>query len=780
MKVKRLLVTLGSSFAFAAALVSCGFAQEGDSDYEEKIKTIDLSQYENSYWQNTKTDSWAGASRTFELESADAELSTGATYIPYYTGDNGTKVDIDASKIKGLNSITYDYYNRTTTTEAFSTFYNSINSRTAIEGGAPKEAGEYWVVANFHVDEDRYHTIKPWIAKINIYIQSPYSSSDITWNDAEGPASVGNPMEDALLDGVTLNYTQPGNKDVNGYTTITGLTGISGYKYEFHANSLSGTTLNSYLDVKNEGTYYAVLKLKAGNFYSLPTLKAGVSDGESYIKITLTGSEIVSEYTISYETEFETAPVSTSTTGTIATSNLPTLSHDGYVFEGWTWKTGPHAGELVVAGEVINENTVLVAKWSETPYHKISNKAGVLYNSDFNTATTIETYDDTATTHAAGLYQRRNEKTADSTVSPDLNKVVVENGEAKLLNGSQNYGTQLVYDFGTTYTTGVVEIAVDLDFATAFTKNQQPIQFFGTTNYEDTARGIAPVSTLGDIYGIRVLNENGMKFGYRLNGSSYNTTSTGVYPVSEHAAGVYTFYFIFDLDNHTITTTLNNEEWQVITGVTSLSQMRIATGDGNTETFAIDNLAIAYTDTAANSASFDATKLTTGDTYDASVADSTDIEEERAELTETELCDGFFTIVKNGDSTVVKRSGQKKVNDVTNYSSECSSIEFGTGAGLQFTVTDKVTFTVTVASTGGSNVSNFYLKDANDQYITGDAVSTTLQADESGNGYTTTGTGFMTITYTLEAGTYTFISSYNDGTKSRGGRVKTMVVAIAE
>ena len=109
MKVKRLLVTLGSSFAFAAALVSCGFAQEGDSDYEEKIKTIDLSQYEASYWQTGKTDNFS-AVRTQSVETATSTIESGVTYVPYYTSDDGTKIDIDTSKIKGLNSISYDYY----------------------------------------------------------------------------------------------------------------------------------------------------------------------------------------------------------------------------------------------------------------------------------------------------------------------------------------------------------------------------------------------------------------------------------------------------------------------------------------------------------------------------------------------------------------------------------------------------------------------------------------------------------------------------------------------
>lgn len=773
MKVKRLLVTLGSSFAFAAALVSCGFAQEGDADYEEKIKTIDLSQYEASYWQSGKTDSYAGAYRNFRVPTADSELAAGATYVPY-ASSNGSKVDIDVSTIKGLNSITYDYYERTSSTEAFSTFYQSMKSYVKVEGGAPKEAGEYWVVANFHVDEARYHSIDPWVAKINVYIDSPYTSADLVWNDATGTASDGNPLVDAVLGGVTLDYSQPGTKDSEGYTAITGITGVTRYKYEFHSNSITGTTLNSYTDVAGEGTYYAILKLKAGNYYNLPTLQAGSADGEASVKIEITSSgAVVTDYTINYETEFGTAPASTTASnGTIATSNLPGMSYEGYVFEGWAWKTGARAGELVVAGDVVNTETTLVAKWTETTFHKLSNKKGVLYSNNFNTVSDIAAYDDTNMyNNAAGLYQRRNVKTADATVSPDLNKAVIDNGVCNMINSSTNYGTQLVYDFGKEYTSGVIEIAVDMIIDTMFAKAQQPIQFYGTdtiTTFEGKTLSNGPITATGDIYGVRY--DSGI--GYRLNGDKTNGFKV---MNSAFAAGSHTFYFVFDLDAHTVTTTCDGVVWDVIEGITSLSQMRIATGDGNTETFAVDNFAVAYTDAKANNASFDATTLTTGDTG------ADDHSEEKAVLTAEELCDGFFQIVEfdNGGetpNTVVKRSKSSGSGTDKYYLSDCTSIEIGYKAGLQFTVTDTVTFTVTVSSTGGSNVSNFYLKNADGTYVTN--ATTTLTAVE--NGYSITGTTFTSITYTLEAGTYTFTSEYTNDTTTRGGRVKTMVVALVE
>ena len=173
----------------------------------------------------------------------------------------------------------------------------------------------------------------------------------------------------------------------------------------------------------------------------------------------------------------------------------------------------------------------------------------------------------------------------------------------------------------------------------------------------------------------------------------------------------------------------------------------------------------------SNEVSFDATKLTTGDTY---VADTTeDTTEEKAEVTAAELCNGFFTQVIEGEGKIVKRSKQYKVGDVKHYSSECVAIEASAGCGLEFTVTHAVKLTLSLQSTSSSNKSIFVLQ-KNDVSVAA-SNATDLTENETANHYVITGAK-VTVEYELEAGTYEMLylnekaAASDSATVNRGGR----------
>ena len=85
------------------------------------------------------------------------------------------------------------------------------------------------------------------------------------------------------------------------------------------------------------------------------------------------------------------------------------------------------------------------------------------------------------------------------------------------------------------------------------------------------------------------------------------------------------------------------------------------------------------------------------------------------------------------------------------------------GGAVAFTLSRKAVVTVVVASTSGSNTSAFAVVDALNQVIAEDAGLTIVE-----------GTDGLTITYTLEAGSYSIISPESE--YNRGMRVYSVSV----
>ena len=136
--------------------------------------------------------------------------------------------------------------------------------------------------------------------------------------------------------------------------------------------------------------------------------------------------------------------------------------------------------------------------------------------------------------------------------------------------------------------------------------------------------------------------------------------------------------------------------------------------------------------------------------FDATALPAENVADKDALADGTKLAD-YFTVV----GTVTQRVKSDAI-----YAIEVAK---NNGGALEFTVAGKATVTITVSSTGGSNTSAFALVDA-----TGNAMT-------EANGLTeVTGTAAITVTYTVEAGTYKIVSPQSD--YGRGYRIMSVVV----
>lgn len=350
MKAKKLLVTLGASFAMCAALVSCGFAQEGEAGWEDEIKTIDLSAYADSYYQEGESN--APAAVTYLIGGAESDTLAGGLNYPVQTSD-GTA--LDAKNVEGLNSVTYTYFNRDSykTCEQFFLNRATIERNQIIGSVAPTAAGEYYVLAHFDVDTNRFNQLNDWVAMVNIYHESPYGINDLVWEDKNVPYVADTTQYQlATFNGITLPINP---NEVS--SDFKQLVGISSYSYSFTFNGAAVTPQ----EIVNQGTYVATLTFKAKEFYQLPTLEYGVSVG------TATQTTVISSnFTVSYSTKYGTAP--SPVQGSIITAAmLPTLADtDTYAFGGWYFDE--EFTKQAEIGDNITTNTTLYAKWTATKF----------------------------------------------------------------------------------------------------------------------------------------------------------------------------------------------------------------------------------------------------------------------------------------------------------------------------------------------------------------------------------------------------------------------------
>ncbi len=168
----------------------------------------------------------------------------------------------------------------------------------------------------------------------------------------------------------------------------------------------------------------------------------------------------------------------------------------------------------------------------------------------------------------------------------------------------------------------------------------------------------------------------------------------------------------------------------------------------------------AKVNAATNNYNFDYSAITIGDGTTTKPAD-------KAALSQVMLGDAnSFLHIKNGDEP----------NSKVTYRTSNGVIELvEDNLSVDFTGTGSISFGV--ASTGGSNVSNFGLKSGS-SYLTattvGDGLTLLSDPGDYGN-YQFTGTTVRNLTYTItNPGTYTLVSYYSTSSAARGCRIKTV------
>lgn len=124
-----------------------------------------------------------------------------------------------------------------------------------------------------------------------------------------------------------------------------------------------------------------------------------------------------------------------------------------------------------------------------------------------------------------------------------------------------------------------------------------------------------------------------------------------------------------------------------------------------------------------------------------------------------------FASEKNSFITFL--SGSTKSDQYRTSSGGCFEIK---GDRLQVTLTHAGTITIAFASTGTDNTSDFGLKKADGTFVSGTGATASTTAGM----YSVSGTSFVEITFTVEAGTYTITTGST--TYDRGARINKLVV----
>lgn len=610
MRTKRLLVTLGASFAFGSALISCGFAQPGDKDYEEKYQEIDLSAYKDSYWQEGQTDAISDTIHEVII-GKESSATADAAKVQYDLKDaDGNSINIDS--VKGLKGIDYTYFKRAsylkdTTADNYQKFYEGDRKTGNLKYlkdeavAVPTEAGEYFVVASFRVDEDRYKPVDPWVATVNVYHESPYSAEDLTFISKE--LTQNGEVHGYQVSASIAGKNMPVANDL-AFHNVDGLTGIGKYKYSI---SSSG---RDYLasEVTDAGTYGVRITLEAKDYYQLPILQPYEARGEAKATLTIKPGS-TGLHSVTYVSAQGTAPSTVSNVAAISASMLPSLSVAGYVFGGWytdaafTTKAG--------VGDTLTDDVTLYAKWTETEWHKFvsANTGNIVIADDFSdtTKTYAQVDSENWRTETAGIYFREQFKEEPGANVHNNRLEVTSDGKLDLINDNKYYGTQACLNFGTTYTSGTVTGIIDIEKKSGSGTNAiTAIQFFGKKTTNTNANSADRYSNTSEFFGIRCKGSQSVWM-YRLDGG---TEVAGTSSPSAAVGAVTTFEFTLDIDAQTLTVKANGSTFVTLTDfdVTEFSAIRIASGDGNVDTFLVDNVAIAHVEKEVDIDAYKTTK----------------------------------------------------------------------------------------------------------------------------------------------------------------------------
>ena len=400
-------------------------------------------------------------------------------------------------------------------------------------------------------------------------------------------------------------------------------------------------------------------------------------------------------YSITFSTSQGSAPAAVENVDSIPTT-LPTLTADGYTFEGWY--TDEACTSKAVAGTNLTANTILYAKWTKvTLYSKLASDEDNILTEDFSTTTTIAEWDNQTN---AGIYQKLNQK-ENTEIVPANNFVEVVDGKAYLrdLNASGN-GTHAYVNFGT-LDNGTVEGCMDVTIDTLGT-GWTLFQLYGI----DTAK-----TSVNEVFGLR--NDKTAGLAYRLDGGT--TLGTPLNAVTLAAGTTYQIYFNADLQNSKLSVQINGVDYVKdleIPGLSQLNYIRFVSSDKGSSTLSLDNIAIVH-----HASSLDAIKTNK----------TAAINKKYAALDETLYTKNYAAITTAKDNAIAAITAATTADEVTaavaafneNLSTCISDAELAT-----YIATKKTEFTTAYASTAYTENATAY----NNVVATFDNITGTTKA----------------------------------------------------
>lgn len=285
--------------------------------------------------------------------------------------------------------------------------------------------------------------------------------------------------------------------------------------------------------------------------------------------------EAAQKYSITYEVKGHgTAPSAVSNVDKLPTE-LPTLTEEGWVFEGWY--TDEALTTQAVAGASITKNTTLYAKWTEkSMYDTLVSKEGLVIKDDFNSYTADDKLKKFEQWGTKGVYQFINEKNgvADET----QNNITVGNGIAQTVDLGNN-GTQLMVDFGKTLDNGTIELYTELKTTNVGT-GWTFFQLYGSSSQKNNS----------EVFGIR--NErDGLK--YRIDGTLKDKIADIVQTGDE-----LKIYLNINLETGKLNLKINgtNVLTDLEVSISSLIGFKVVSSDNSSATMDIDNIAVVNTE----------------------------------------------------------------------------------------------------------------------------------------------------------------------------------------
>ncbi len=209
-------------------------------------------------------------------------------------------------------------------------------------------------------------------------------------------------------------------------------------------------------------------------------------------------------------------------------------------------------------------------------YKEIVNSGYCIINNDFNSYSATDKLANFSSWGTSGFYQYLNVKNADGNST--TNYVDLSEGYAKSIDTSGD-GTQIVIDYGQTMTDGTIEGYYEATTVAAG-NSWTFMQFYGTSQTK---------TEISEVFGIRA-DAGVLK--YRLDGGSPVSALNDISVTDT----TYKVHFVINLDNNTITVTINDQPFvtDLAVSLTSIAGHKLVTSDAGSKLVHLDNFAVSY------------------------------------------------------------------------------------------------------------------------------------------------------------------------------------------